>query len=140
VAYANDPASTPSAAYAYDRLGRLSSCTRNSLTDTRTYNNVNELLSESFYGGTLSVSDTYDSLLRRSTVGLDGQSTTSLTYTYDTASRLATVVNGLATVTYSYIANSPLVSQVVSKYNSVTKMTTTRQYDSLNRLTSISSV
>jgi RHS repeat-associated protein len=40
---------------------------------------------------------------------------------------------------YSYLANSPLVSQITFKSNSVTRMTTTRQYDYLNRLTLISS-
>ena len=35
-------------------------------------------------------------------------------------------------------ANSPLVSQILFKSNSVTRMTTTKQYDYLNRLTAIS--
>ena len=40
---------------------------------------------------------------------------------------------------YSYLANSPLVRQIMFKSNAVTRMTTTKQYDFLNRLSSISS-
>ena len=40
---------------------------------------------------------------------------------------------------YIYLANSPLVGQITFKSNSVTRMTTTKQYDYLNRLTQISS-
>jgi len=36
--------------------------------------------------------------------------------------------------------NSPLVSQIAFKQSGTTRMTTTKQYDYLNRLTSISSV
>jgi RHS repeat-associated protein len=41
--------------------------------------------------------------------------------------------------TYLYLANSPLVSQIAFKSNTVTRMTTTKQYDFLNRLLSVSS-
>ena len=40
----------------------------------------------------------------------------------------------------SYEANSPLISQVAFKQSGTTKMTTTRQYDFLNRLQSVASV
>jgi len=40
---------------------------------------------------------------------------------------------------YSYIANSPLVSQITFKQGATTRMTTSKSYDYLNRLTSISS-
>jgi len=42
--------------------------------------------------------------------------------------------------TYSHLANSPLVGQIVYANNGATRMTTTKQYDDLNRLTQISSV
>ena len=35
---------------------------------------------------------------------------------------------------YSYLANSPLVSQIAFRSNSVTRMTTSKSYDNLNRL------
>ena len=42
--------------------------------------------------------------------------------------------------TYSYLANSPLVGQIVYSTGGSTRMTTTKQYDDLNRLTQISSL
>lgn len=41
---------------------------------------------------------------------------------------------------YSYVANSPLISQITYKQGSTTRMTVTRQYDKLNRMQSISSL
>src|SRR5439155_8945175 len=62
------------------------------------------------------------------------------TNSYDTASRFATVGDGAANLaTYTYLANSPLVSQIVFKQSGTTRMTTTKSYDFLNRLQSISS-
>jgi YD repeat-containing protein len=64
----------------------------------------------------------------------------SETYGYDNASRLASVSDGYNnSAAYSYLANSPLVSQITFQSNSVTRMTTSKQYDNLNRLTQISS-
>ena len=59
---------------------------------------------------------------------------------YDAASRLTNVLDTINnnSATYSYLTNSPLVSQITFKSNSVTRMTTTKQYDYLNRLTAIS--
>ena len=42
--------------------------------------------------------------------------------------------------TNTNLANSPLVSQITFANNGITRMTTTKTYDYLNRLTSISSV
>ena len=42
--------------------------------------------------------------------------------------------------TYSYLANSPLVNQTTFKQDTAVRMTTSKQFDYLNRLTSISSV
>ena len=50
--------------------------------------------------------------------------------------RIQLVINS---ATYSYLANSPLVSQITFKQSGTTRMTTTKQYDDLNRLTQISS-
>jgi len=55
------------------------------------------------------------------------------------ASPLATVSDGTNMATYSYLANSSLVGQIVFASNTVTRMTTSKQYDFLNRLSSISS-
>ena len=66
-------------------------------------------------------------------------------FSYDSASRLSvsTLDSGQGTVdsaTYSYVANSPLVNQITFKQNGNTRMTTTKSYDNLNRLTQISTL
>jgi len=126
-----------------DRRGRQTTATANGATTTRTLNDAGLLLSESFSGGTLNglaVTNGYDSLLRRSAVGLNTQPSTLTQFGYDGASRLQNVTNGSARATYSYLANSPLVENIVFRQNGTTRMTTTKQYDFVNRLTSISSV
>ena len=64
---------------------------------------------------------------------------TLATNSYDAASRLTTVSDGTQNATYTYLANSPLVTNIVFKQNSTTRMTTIKNYDFLNRLASISS-
>jgi len=49
------------------------------------------------------------------------------------------VSDGTNSATYAYLANSPLVGQIAFKQGGTARMTTTKQYDNLNRLTSISS-
>jgi RHS repeat-associated protein len=134
---------TPGVTNSYNRLGRLNSVFDNGMTDALTYNLANELLSESFSGGVLnglSVTNVYDQYLRRTnlTAWASGVLTRAI-YGYDTASRLASVSDGTNNAAYTYLANSPLVSQIVLKQNSTTRMTTTKSYDFLNRLTQISS-
>ncbi len=133
---------TPGVTNTYDRVGRLSSIFCNGMTTTMAYNTANELLAEVYTGGTLgglAVTNAYDPFLRRTAVALSNQLSTLVQYNYDAAGRLFNVTNGSSTATYSYLANSPLVSQIVLKNSGTTRMTTTKQYDYLNRLTSISS-
>ena len=63
----------------------------------------------------------------------------STAYGNDSASRLLTVTSGNNTATYSYLANSPWVGQIAFANNGTVTMTTTKQYDYLNRLTGIQS-
>ena len=134
---------TPAVTNSYTRLGQLSSVVCNGMTDTLTYDLANELLAESFSGGTLnglSVTNGYDQFLRRTNLtALASGVLNRATYGYDHASRLSTVSDGTDNAIYSYLANSPLVSQIAFKQSSTMRMTTTRQYDYLNRLTQISS-
>lgn len=137
--------STPQVGYAYDRLGRQIGVLRDGMIDYKTYDLANNLLSESFSNGILSglsVKNQYDTFLRRTNLSTLNGSTvlTTTAYGYDAASRLKTVSDGTNSATYSYLANSPLVSQIVFKNGSATRMTTTKQYDYLNRLTQISSI
>jgi hypothetical protein len=113
------------------------------MTTTFAYNDASELLSETFSGGTLNglaVTNAYDAYLRRTAVGLNTQPATLTRFGYDSASRLSGVTNGYYSAAYAYLANSPLVSQITFRSNSVTWMTTTKSYDFLNRLSQISSV
>jgi RHS repeat-associated protein len=135
---------SPGVSYTHDRLGRLSTVTQGSTTVTRAYNDAGQLLSETYSGGPLdglSVNNGYDSLLRRTTLALNSQLSTpnSAAYTYDPASRLHTVSDGTNTATYTYLANSALLDSIVFQQAGVTRMTTTKQHDYLNRLSSISS-
>jgi len=90
----------------------------------------------------LTVTNRYDQYLRRTNLCLFNGSTllTRSTNSYDSASRLATVSDGTNSATYSYLANSPLVSQITFVSNGVQRMVTTKQYDLLNRLTNTASV
>lgn len=108
------------------------------------YDLANDLLMESFIGGPLdgvSVTNSYDGFLRRTNLTALGTGILSqTTYSYTNDSRLRSVMDGsVNSASYSYVANSPLVSQIVFQQSGTTRMTTTKQYDYLNRLTSISS-
>ena len=133
ITYSDD---TPSVVSTYDRRGRKTSVTFGMNTSSYTYNDAGQMLTESFPNGGVVITNSYDSFLRRSTLGA---ANLSLNYEYDNASRLSLLSDGTHSVTYTYLPNSALVSNVVFKTSSVTKMTTTKSYDNLNRLTSISS-
>jgi hypothetical protein len=55
------------------------------------------------------------------------------------ASRLKTVGDGEREVSYSYLENSPLLEHVEYRNGEDLRMTTRKQYDQLDRLTSIES-
>ncbi len=149
VAYSD---STPGVTNTYDRLGHLTQQSTLNYQLNSTYNLANELLTESWSGGTLAglaITNGYDAYLRRINLSILNSPSSilaSTAYGYDPASRLSSVtaldsgLSPLGSATYTYLANSPLVSQITFKSNSVTRMTTSKQYDHLNRLTSISSV
>jgi len=137
---------TPAVAYTYDRLGRQSTLSWNGITDTQAYNLAGQPLFESFAGGPLSglgITNQYDTDLRRTKLSILSSPSTILAataYGYDAASRLATVADGHGnTATYNYLANSPLVSQIAFQQNGATRVTTTKTYDDLNRLTQMAS-
>jgi len=136
---------TPSVTNSYNRLGQLSSVVCNGMTNTLTYNLAGQLLQESFSGGPLaglSVTNGYDQFLRRTNLAALQSNNPLLqqSFGYDAASRLQTVSDGHGdSATYSYLANSPLVWQIAFQQSTTMRMTTTKQYDYLNRLTSISS-
>ena len=128
----------------YDRRGRQIEVGTTGSVVQMAYNDAGRMLGETHTAGILSglsVTNTYDSLLRRSALGALNSTTPLLqhSYGYDNASRLLTVGDGTNSATYSYLANSALVSNIVFKQSSTTRMTTTKQYDNLGRLTDITS-
>src|SRR5579863_1539257 len=86
------------------------------------------------------ISNQFDACLRRTNMTLwNGSSNLCQTTNgYDGASRLALVSDGTNSATYSYLANSSLVGNITFKQSGTTEMTTSKQYDYLNRLSSIS--
>jgi hypothetical protein len=86
------------------------------------------------------VANGYDTYLRLTkTTALGSGVLNRAVYGYDNASRLSSVSDGNSdSATYSYIANSSLVGQIVFQQSSTTRMTTTQEFDYLNRLSSIS--
>jgi len=137
--------STPDVTYAYNRLGRPQSVTQGSNICSYAFNDAGQLLSESTSGGTLaglSLTNSYDALLRRASLSLfaNSQLLSSNAYAFDAGSRLQIVSDGLNSATYSYLANSPLVQDIVFQQNGTNRMVTTKSYDSLNRPQLISSV
>jgi RHS repeat-associated protein len=91
----------------------------------------------------LSITNIYDQFLRRTNLGALSAASqlVAANYSYDNSSRLQSVNDGSGnTANYNYLANSPLLSQVTFARSGTTRMTTTKQYDFLNRLTRISSL
>ncbi len=128
--------STPGMTNTYDRRGQLVTVVQGTNTTTLTYNSAGQLLTETCNGFT--VNNRYDFMLRRTNVFVTGYSSTSTKYGYDAASRLGAVTNGNYTATYAYHTDSPLVSTITFRDGATTRLTTTKSYDNLNRLTSIS--
>ncbi len=144
VAYSNDPANTLGVDYTLDRLGRRSQVNCGDIVTALTYDDANEPLSESYGGGILdglSLNWAHNNSLQRASLDLGGiTGTYSVTYGYSLAGRLQNVNQGDNGAVYSYLANSPLVNQIVFTNSGTTRMTTTKQYDRLNRLQAITSV
>ncbi|HTL59887.1 MAG TPA: RHS repeat-associated core domain-containing protein [Candidatus Limnocylindrales bacterium] len=134
---------TPNLSYAYDRRGRPISIGQGSTTTARAYDDAGNLLGEACTGGPLGglrITNAFDAVLRRIAVGVSNQPSTLVQYGYDLGGRLSAVTNSNFRASYTYVANSPLVSQISYTYSGVSRMSTTKQYDNLNRLTQISSV
>jgi len=144
---------TPDVTQTYDRRGRLKTVTRNSITTSRTYNDANLMLAETYSGGSLnnlSVERTYYSganthALKLEKVRAKNGSTAQVEayYSYDTGARMSQVRDNLDTsftTDYGYVTDSALIGNVTFKQSTTPRLTTTKNYDYLNRLRSISSV
>lgn len=124
----------------FDRRGRIQSVYHAGMLSSNIYHFGGGLLVQTNIGGildTISVTNAYDGYLRQSAVAVYGKPTTLNAYTYDAANRLATVGDGTHSATYSYIANSHLIGDIVYKEYTTPRMTAVRKYDRMNRLQSI---
>jgi RHS repeat-associated protein len=140
-----DDGVTPTVSYGYDRRGRQSAATNGPSACVLALNDIGQTLSESWYGGPLDglvLTNGYDQFTRRTNLWAQ-QSNNSLiqqSFDWDPASRLQSVSDGTNSAAYTYLANSPLVGQINFATNGTVVMSTVKQYDSLNRLTSIASL
>jgi RHS repeat-associated protein len=126
----------------YDRRGRLISIINGPSTCSLAYDDAGNLQTESYSGGVLdlvSIQNIYDDFLRRKTniTKYNGSNLTIVTNNYDTGGRLSLIGDGTNSATYSYLANSPLVSQILFQQNGSNRMTMKQGFDNLNRLTGI---
>ena len=134
---------TANVRYGFDRQGRPSAVTNGTGVCLFALNDAGQTLSESYTGGPLdgiSVTNAYGNFLRRfKQVVLSGSTVlTTVTNGFDAASRLASVSDGTNAATYAFLANSLLVNTITFQQNGTTRLTTTKTWDNLDRLTSIS--
>jgi RHS repeat-associated protein len=146
VAYSD---STPAVGYDYDRRGRQTTVTMAGTTTSRTFDDANNLLTESYSGGSLggvSITNGFDQYLRRTSLALLNQQSTlsAINYAYDNASRLQTVTDNTGatsySATYNYLDNSSLAGHIDFAANGANVMSIVKPYDYLNRLSAISAL
>ena len=138
----SDP--THSVVYQFDRLGRKTEIVDATGTHALRYDPAGHLLAETNTAGPLAgagLTNAYDSLGHRTGLSLRlPTSGLSYSYAYDGASRLQTVTGAVESATYSYLAKASLVGQIELRHSGAIAMTTTKQYDHLNRLTQVRTV
>ena len=123
----------------YDRLGRLVSAANSAGTVARVYSVNGEMLSETQNG--IVVTNTFDALGRRRHVtALLDPASWDVAYDYAADSgHLESVTAGDDQARYSYIDHSPLTGQIELRHANAARMTTTKAYDNLGRLTQLES-
>jgi RHS repeat-associated protein len=137
----------PDVEFEYDRLGRKKKVHQGPAGITREtvefyYADFGGAAGQQYSSGLLkgiALTNRFDGHLRRVQVGMKVYGTNLYTagYGYDAGSRLGWVTNGSSVVSYGYHANSPLTHELVFKHSGTTRLTLTKEYDALNRLTSI---
>jgi RHS repeat-associated protein len=128
--------------FAYDRLGRMITAQIGpdshafTLTNQFSFQPDGTVLKE-VQPSNFILTNTYDGLLRRSSLGMHGQTATTATIDYDAAGRVGTVASGTHAASFGYVSSAPgLVANATLKNNGTTRLATSRTYDLLNRLQS----
>lgn len=83
---------------------------------------------------TYNVTWTFNSALQLTGLGANTPTAISQSFTYKNSGLLDVATDGAYSGTYSYVPNSKLVSQIVFKNSTTTRLTTTKTLDYLNRL------
>jgi len=135
---------TPAVTNNFDRLGRSTNIVDGSGSRFLAYNATGQLLGETNSSGEMigqNLRFTYDQYQRRTNHAWYATNTSLLSHSFmfDGASRITNVTDGTYQGGYSYLANSPLISQVTYRSNTTSRMTTAKTYDYLNRLQNITS-
>ena len=134
---------TPNIAYTYDRRGRQKTIT--DASGSRTLGYMNGIMNtEAYISGNFAeytLTRGLDRNNRLASLSLLNQKKLvyNISYDYDQASRLKTVKSENQTAIYSYHPNSNLIHTLTLNNGEKDALITTRKYDNLNRLTSISS-
>ncbi len=135
---------TPDVTYTYDRLGRVETVADGTGTRTDTYSNYGVLESEDWAlsAGPISsarIARGYDALHRLSTMTptVNGEAQSLVMYGYDAAGRINNIAEGDRTYTYGYHDVGDLITSFLIAKDGQPKLAIARNYDLLNRLTSI---
>ncbi len=141
--------STPAVSFTYDRRGRRTAVNSVGSVVQYQHNDAGQLLTETYTAGPLAgivLTNAYDSLHRRSSLSYGGAGVppAAVSYGYDPASRLVSVAQASLPVplsaSYAYTPHLPgLVSNLTFSAGGTNRLTTTKTYDNLNRLTEIRS-
>ncbi len=135
---------TPAVTNTYARSGQLQSVTDASGLRTFGYRHgqtATEAYGPGLFAGFTLVRD-YDELNRQSALSVTSPTGAiyHVTYGYDAASRLYAVTSGVDVATYAYHPDSDLVQTLTQAHSNAVRLTTTKLYDKLGRLLSITSV
>ena len=143
--------STPAITYTYDRLGRMIIATRDGVTRTVSLTLHGQQELESWTGGPLdglSMDPGFDAFRRRNALAVSGAggSVPGQSYGYDAVTGELSVIgstgpgiSGAATANYGYRTGTRQIESVTFVEGANTRLTQTRTYDDLHRLTGVTS-
>ncbi len=136
--------STPAVTFTFDRRGRRVVAASVSDAVSYSYSDAGQLLTETHTAGPLAgivVTNSYDALLRRSSLAMVGTDVSPVQFGYDLASRLDSVGQASLLAQYAYTPHLPgLVSNVTFTAGGTNRLVTTKTFDALNRLSSLDNV